>query len=136
MRIQAKLGFRPPAQVFEALKWLPDLSQIQSYGKLNTYQVDVLTQGFVMDSTVMIAVFLIRAFEASHIQTTQQSDELKYEDAEGFNDFWDESFGEFIMGDYAYTASEILFGLDNQAYIAEYNTFMDEQQEIEHEGES
>jgi hypothetical protein len=37
MRIQAKLNFRSPAQVFEALKWLPDLSQIHSYGKLNTH---------------------------------------------------------------------------------------------------
>jgi hypothetical protein len=48
-----------------------------------------------------------------------------YEGNEAFNDFWDESFGEFTMGDYAYTASEILFALDKQAYAAECQTYGD-----------
>jgi hypothetical protein len=49
---------------------------------------------------------------------------LDYYEAEEFNEFWDNSFGEFKMGDYSYPASEILFYVDNQAYKNEYNAFI------------
>ena len=49
---------------------------------------------------------------------------LDYSDAEEFNEFWDDTFGEFQMGTYEYSASEILFNVDKQAYINEYNAFM------------
>jgi len=35
----------------------------------------------------------------------------------------DDSFGEFVMGDYSYPASEILFNVDKQAYVNEYKDF-------------
>ncbi len=74
-------------------------------------QVDLLTREFLMDSTVVVAVFLIRAFEErqalSVVPPAANSGEdgpeaPSYEDNEAFNDYWDESFGEFTMGDYAY----------------------------------
>jgi hypothetical protein len=43
--------------------------------------------------------------------------------AEDFNESWDDSFGEFVMGDYSYPASEILFNVDKQAYVNEYKSF-------------
>lgn len=33
---------------------------------------------------------------------------LPFEEAQDFNEFWDELFGEFEMGDYSYMASEVL----------------------------
>ena len=39
------------------------------------------------------------------------------------NEFWDDSFGEFKMGDYSYPASEILFNVDKQAYVNEYKVY-------------
>jgi hypothetical protein len=43
--------------------------------------------------------------------------------AEDFNESWDDSFGEFVIGDYSYPASEILFNVDKQAYVNEYKSF-------------
>ncbi|MBK1689572.1 abortive infection family protein [Rubrivivax gelatinosus] len=95
-------------------------------------QVDLLTREFLLDSTVVVAVFLIRAFEDRQAQRAAPpaavlaedgSAKLGYEDNEAFNDYWDETFGEFAMGEYAYPASEILFALDGQAYAAECRAF-------------
>ena len=48
----------------------------------------------------------------------------EYDDNEVFNSYWDETFGEFTMGQYSYPASEILFNVDSQAYQAEYKAFL------------
>ena len=37
----------------------------------------------------------------------------------------DDAFGEFIMGDYSCTASEILFNVDYQAYVTEQKAFVE-----------
>jgi len=93
-------------------------------------KVDLLTREFLIDSTLIIAVFLIRAFEdrqnisLAENQITIDEDPLNYDDAEDFNIFWDDSFGDFEMGDYSYTASEILYNVDIQAYKTEYKAFL------------
>jgi len=56
-------------------------------------------------------------------------DTLDYLEAEEFNESWDDSFGEFVMGDYSYPASEILFNVDKQAYVTEYKTFTEAEKE-------
>lgn len=92
-------------------------------------KVDLLTRDFLIDSTLIVAVFLIRAFEEGKIsevvatEGTAENAAINYDEAEDFNNFWDESFGEFEMGDYSFTASEILFGLDYPAYETEYKAF-------------
>lgn len=92
-------------------------------------KVDFLTREFLIDSTLIVAVFLIRAFEERKNesgvknQSAIEEDPLNYEEAEDFNNFWDDSFGEFDMGDYSYTASEILYNVDFQAYRTEYKSF-------------
>lgn len=104
-------------------------------------KVDLLTREFLIDSTVIVAVFLIRAFEerkdeAILVDDTELSSELlKYDESEDFNEFWDEAFGEFTMNDYSYPASEILYGVDYKAYETEYNAFLASQIE-EETGES
>jgi hypothetical protein len=104
-------------------------------------KVDLLTRDFLIDSTLVVAVFLIRAFEerngdvaapASGAGAAGADAATEYDDQEDFNSFWDDSFGEFSMGQYSYSASEILFRVDLQAYQAEYKDFMEsEQQPIE-----
>lgn len=97
--------------------------------KKRNSQFDEMTRDFLIDSTISIAIFLIRAFEerksASDSQTNSDEKNIPdYEDNENFNDFWDESFGEFEMGEYSYTASEIFYNVDLPAYQTEYKTFL------------
>lgn len=98
-------------------------------------KVDLLTREFLIDSTLIVGMFLIRAFEERNIEKSKPVDEaqsdLLYESNESFNDFWDESFGEFAMGDYSFTASEILFNLDFQAYQTEKKLFKDTEEDSE-----
>jgi hypothetical protein len=92
-------------------------------------KVDALTRGFLIDSTLVVAVFLIRAFEerkdavALTDASTDKDELLNYEALEFFNSFWDEAYGEFQMGEYSYTASEILFNVDYKAYKTEFSAF-------------
>ncbi len=87
--------------------------------------LDLLTKDFLIDTVEILTCFLIRNFENENprkkIETLEET--LDYWEAEEFNEFWDDSFGEFEMGNYAYSASEILFNVDKQAYINEYNAF-------------
>ena len=90
-------------------------------------KVDELTKVFLIDTTVIVASFLIRTFEnknpRSKTETVQT--ELLYTDTdnEPFNDFWDESYGDFEMGNYSYPSSEILFNVDYKAYMTEHLAF-------------
>jgi hypothetical protein len=87
--------------------------------------VDVLTREFLIDTVEIVSCFLIRNFENENPRKPNETLEetLDYWEAEEFNEFWDDSFGDFEMGNYAYSASEILFNVDKQAYINEYNAF-------------
>ena len=93
-------------------------------------KVDLLTREFLIDSTLIIAVFLIRAFENTETEKTVK-DRVNYSDVTDFNDFWDESFGEFEMGDYSFIASEVLYSLDYKAYETEYKAFLEAEPEEE-----
>jgi hypothetical protein len=88
-------------------------------------RVDSLTREFLIDTVEIISCFLIRNFENENPRIPKEPliESLDYWKAEEFNEFWDDSFGEFEMGNYAYSASEILFNVDKQAYINEYNAF-------------
>ena len=88
-------------------------------------KVDELTRGFLIDTTVIVASFLIRAFENENPRSKPETTEaeLLYTDNEPFNDFWDDLYGEFEMGDYSFPASEILYNVDYKAYEAEQKAF-------------
>ena len=93
-------------------------------------KVDGMTKELLIDTTVIIASFLIRNFENENPITTPRTSEQKtpLNDNQDFNDFWDESFGEFFMGDYSYTASEILYYTDNKAYLTELKAFGEDEE--------
>ena len=93
-------------------------------------KVDILTREFLIDTVEIVSVFLIRNFETKNARVSNQllEDTLDYIEAENFNEFWDESFGEFTMGEYSYTASEILFNVDKQAYVTEYKAFIEDEE--------
>jgi hypothetical protein len=100
-------------------------------------KVDLLTREFLIDSTLIIAIFLIRNFENTTTETTEK-EKLNYDDVENFNDSWDDSFGQFEMGEYSFLASEILYSLDYNAYETAYKEFMEsepDREEEEGEGE-
>ena len=88
-------------------------------------RVDEMTREFLIDSTEIIATFLIRAFENENPRRDIETykDKISFEDNAEFNDLLDETYGNFDMGDYSYSASEILFHVDYNAYLTELNTF-------------
>ena len=93
--------------------------------KQRNNNVDLLTREFLIDSVELVSVFLIRNLETKHLRTAHETltDSLDYLEEEDFNESWGDSFGEFVMGDYSYPASEILFNVDKQAYVNEYKSF-------------
>lgn len=92
-------------------------------------RVDDLTKEFLIDTTVIVASFLIRTFENDnpHSKTETVEAKLHYTDNERFNDFWDELHGDFDMGNYSYPASEILFHVDYSAYLTELQAINEEE---------
>lgn len=93
-------------------------------------KVDLLTREFLIDSTLVVAVFLIRAFETRQMagvpveMAAEGAEPLRYEDNRAFNDYWDETIGDVVMGEaYSYPASEVLFAVDAQAYAAECKAY-------------
>ena len=76
----------------------------------------------MIDTTIIVASFLIRAFENENPRNKAEIMEAKllYTDNEPFNESWDDTYGEFEIGDYSYAASEILFNVDYRAYLTEH----------------
>lgn len=97
--------------------------------KARNNTVDDLTKEFLINTTVIVASFLIRTFENENPRTKTEPIETKmsYTDNESFNDFWDDLYGEFEMGSYSYPASEILFQVDYRAYLTELQAFNEDQ---------
>jgi len=85
-------------------------------------KVDELTREFLIDTTIIVASFLIRTFENENPRVTSEQ-KIIYTDNQDFNDDWDDLFGEFTMGVLSYPASEILFYTDNEVYLTELKTF-------------
>jgi hypothetical protein len=88
-------------------------------------KIDEFTKELLIDTTIVIASFLIRAFENEAPRIPPKSAEplVLYTDNEDFNESWDDSYGEFEMGEYSYPASEILFNVDNEAYKFELTAY-------------
>jgi hypothetical protein len=91
-------------------------------------KVDELTREFLIDTTVIIAAFLIRNVENENPRISVEADPLYVENPD-FNEYWDSTFGEFNMGDMSFAASEILYHLDIQAYITELRLFQEQQED-------
>ncbi len=94
--------------------------------------IDEITSDFLIQSTETTACFLIQYFEWKYprvSETHTEEERLDYNSCEDFNEFWDDSYGEFLMDELTYTASEILFHVDNQAYKAAYKAFKQEENE-------
>ena len=92
-------------------------------------KVDELTKELLIDTTVIIASFLIRHFENENPRTASGTSEqnILLSANPDFNDLWDDDYGEFTMSDYSYPASEILFYTDNKAYLTELKAFKEDE---------
>lgn len=88
-------------------------------------KVGQFTKELLVDTTGIVASLLIRSFESHSPSPTQETknDVPDYKSNNNFNEYWDETFGEFSMGAYSYPASEILYNVDPQAYAIEHNSF-------------
>ena len=94
--------------------------------------LDDITREFLIASTEIIACFLIQFFEWKYplTEVITPEEKLVYANCEEFNEYLDETYGEFCIGTLSYTASEILFNVDNQVYETEYREFNREQEWI------
>lgn len=86
--------------------------------------INELTKFFLINAIELVACFLISLFEGEHIEMSPSKD-VAYNECEDFNEYWDELYGEFVMGNYSYTASEILYNNDPSAYESEYNSYIE-----------
>ena len=86
--------------------------------------INDLTKFFLINTIELVACFLISLYEGEHIEISS-SKEIVYDECDDFNEYWDELYGEFAMGGYSYTASEILYNNDPNAYESEYNSYIE-----------
>jgi len=86
--------------------------------------INELTKFFLINTIELVACFLISLYEGEHIEISS-SKEIVYDECDNFNEYWDELYGEFAMGGYSYTASEILYNNDPNAYESEYNSYIE-----------
>lgn len=93
--------------------------------------VNEFTKEFLLGSVEILCCFLIRIFESQTIKNHEDSRKIDYQENDGFNEYLDDLFGEFEMGRYSYPASEILYNVDNEAYINEYKSYLEEQEVME-----
>jgi len=93
-------------------------------------KVDNMTKEFLIDSTIIVACFLIRNFENENppVPITTET-KMLFQEQEDFNNFWDENYGEFSMGEYSYPASEILYNVDYPVYKTEVEAYMNKEGE-------
>jgi hypothetical protein len=84
--------------------------------------VNSLTGDFLIFSTETVCSFLIEAFETDN-PLAEGEKEIKYVDNNEFNEFWDDEFGDFNMAVYSFSASEILFNCDLNAYKTELSSY-------------
>jgi hypothetical protein len=96
-------------------------------------KIDDLSKEFLIESIEIISIFLIKNFECENPRIRTSHEKISYTDNPDFNDTWDDDYGEFQMGDYSYTASEILFNIDYQAYLTELKVFLDDRGDIDNE---
>jgi len=91
--------------------------------------INSISKEFLIDTVDIITCFLIRNFENENPRNTpiEYKKEIKLIDYEDFNNYWDENYGEFTMGDYSYQASEILYNVDYPAYETECNAFINKE---------
>ena len=90
-------------------------------------RVDEMTREFLIDTTEIVAMLLIRRFEASHplgAPVPIEKQVFEYDDYPEFNEFWDEMFSGCNMGTYSFTASEILHRVDPMAYKFECEAYL------------
>jgi hypothetical protein len=90
-----------------------------------------LTAQFLILSTELVCSFLIQLFETENIKIDSEESEIIYEENESFNEFWDEIYGEFEMGDYSFPASQVLYSVDRLAYETEINAYNLLEDEVE-----
>ncbi len=96
-------------------------------------KIDDLSKEFLIESIEIISIFLIKSFECENPRIGPSHEKILYTDNPDFNDSWDDAYGEFQMGDYSYTASEILFNTDYEAYLTELKAFLVDRGDIENE---
>ena len=87
--------------------------------------IDEVSRDLLIDSTELTCCFLIRMFENQRIEKVleEKKSKLEYFEAADFNEYWDDQYGEFTMAEYSYAASEILYNVDEEAFLKEYKNF-------------
>jgi hypothetical protein len=77
---------------------------------------------FLLLSTELVCSFLIQLFETER-SPSETEESIDYDDNPDFNEALDDQYGTFEIAAYSFTASTVLFTLDQLAYRSELNDF-------------
>lgn len=83
--------------------------------------IDIWSQNLVSSAVEAVAVFFLEVDHHRNTSPDVSADEIDRDD--DFDEYWDNEYGEFVMGAYSYTASETLRAVDPTAYQTEVQTF-------------
>ena len=125
------------ATIGQQLGELRNKHGITSHGKISeeikerNNKFDNITKKLLIDTTVIIASFLIENYENENPLISQTSSDKKilYDDNKEFNTYWDNRYGEFVMGEYSFTASEIMYECDYKAYKTELKDYTESKEQ-------
>lgn len=84
--------------------------------------INKTSSDFLLSSTELVCCFLIQSFETDNPRKAEKESVVEFEANSEFNDFLDDLYGDFLMKDYSFTASEILFS-DPKAYATELTAY-------------
>lgn len=85
--------------------------------------IDKISSEFLLFSTESVACFLIELFETEYPRKPEEQELIELDDNDDFNEYLDDLYGEFEIGNSSYAASEILYNVDLEAYITELSIY-------------
>lgn len=84
--------------------------------------INSITRDFLITATESVSCFLIEAFELDN-PIISIPPEIRYDEEIEFNQYWDELYAAYQMGDYTFNASEVLFKCEPESYKLALNEY-------------
>jgi len=102
-----------------------DTSHGRNINEIGLKKFELISSQFLISSVECIACFLIEYYEHEFPKKIKKR-EIQYldDDNQLFNDYFDDIYEIVAFGDYVFLPSEILFNLDQTAYITEKQKYL------------
>lgn len=111
-------------QLGEFRNRIGDTSHGRTLQEIKLNKLESLSTEFLINAIETMACFLIEYYENQFLNNNEEK-KIKYEDYQDFNDYLDEESEYVFVADNAFLPSEVLFNMDEVAYKAEYQKFIE-----------